>query len=317
MSNAVVTHSSTNMLLDGPAFEHGQRVAKLFASSQLVPPHLRDKVADCFIALHMAQRLNEDPLIVLQNIYIVSGRAGWSAQYMIGRANRSGVFKGRINWRIEGKGENLVVTAFAHLDETGEEVSAAASMVMAKAEGWTKNSKYQSMPEVMLRYRSATMLIRFYCPEVMLGIPAADEIEDQVAAGTMRDITPARGVPAEAMDAFEAAAAGLHSKPAVTDVEEEKAAAPAEPATQPEPPQQPQPALQQTQPQSEPAPYEFIDATGEALPYDDPADAAKAYSAAIDGAKYIRDKAAVYERNKKLVADLEADGFPDLWRPAP
>jgi hypothetical protein len=57
---------------------------------------------------------------------------------------------------------------------------------MAKAEGWTRNAKYQTMPEHMLRWRSATMLIRLFAPEVMLGIPAADELED---------ITPLRAGP--------------------------------------------------------------------------------------------------------------------------
>ena len=59
---------------------------------------------------------------------------------------------------------------------------------MAKKEGWTKNAKYQSIPEQMLRYRSAAFLIRLYCPEVMIGVPTAIEIELEA-----RDITPDGG----------------------------------------------------------------------------------------------------------------------------
>lgn len=167
---------SANLLFDQGSFGQLQRVANMFANSQLVPAHLRGKVADCSIALYMAHRLNEDPLTVMQNIVVVNGRAGWMTQYMIGRANKSSVFKGRINWRSEGKGEGLVVTAFATLADTDEEVAATVSMSMAKAEGWTKNPKYSTMPEHMLKWRSAAMLVRLYAPEVMLGIPAADEI---------------------------------------------------------------------------------------------------------------------------------------------
>lgn len=173
-------------------FEHSQRIAKMFASSELVPPHMRGKIADCLIAYAIAKRTREEPLVVLQNIYFVSGRAGWSATYMIAKANRSGAFSRRINWRIDGDGKNLRVTAFATLADSGEPVEATASMAMAEAEGWTKNPKYKSMPEQMLRYRSATMLIRLFAPEVMMGLPVADEIDYAQARGPapMRDVTP-------------------------------------------------------------------------------------------------------------------------------
>lgn len=205
---AVTGRPASNMLTDTSAFEHGWRVAQLFASSQLIPAHLRGKPADCFIALHMARELGENPVVVMQNIYMVSGKAGWLATYMIARANRSGVFKGRITWKSEGAGDALAVTARATLDDTGELVDATASMAMAKAEKWTANAKYTSMPEHMLRWRSATMLIRLYAPEVMLGLPTSDELED-VAAAHARDITStSRDLPAEA-DAFERASAGI------------------------------------------------------------------------------------------------------------
>lgn len=173
-------------------FEHSQRVAKMFAASELVPPHLRGKMADCLIAYAIAKRTREEPLVVLQNIYFVSGRAGWSATYMIAKANRSGVFARRINWRVEGEGKNLRVTAFATLADSGEPVEATASMAMAEAEGWTKNPKYRTMPDQMLRYRSATMLIRLFAPEVMMGLPVAEEIDYSQARGPSGaiDITP-------------------------------------------------------------------------------------------------------------------------------
>lgn len=198
-------------------FEHSQRVAKMFASSELVPQHLRGKLADCLIAYAIAKRTREEPLVVLQNIYFVSGRAGWSAQYMIAKANRSGVFSRRINWRVEGAGENMRVTAFATLADSGEVVEATASMAMAKAEGWTRNTKYQTMPDQMLRYRSAAMLIRLFCPEVMMGLPMADEVEDiSVARGpsTAIDITP--GSAAASIDAL-LQDADHHPAPAVSD----------------------------------------------------------------------------------------------------
>ena len=165
-----------------------QREAKLFAMSPLVPEHMRkgspeQALANCYIALHMARAMDENPLMVMQNIYIIGGKAGWMTQYVIARANRSGIFKGRINWRVHGKGDALEVTAYAHLADDGSEVSATAGMAMAKAEGWTKNAKYQTMPEHMLRWRSAAFLVRLYAPEVMMGYQTQDEIVDTIHAG--------------------------------------------------------------------------------------------------------------------------------------
>ncbi len=75
---------------------------------------------------------------------------------------------------------------------------------MAEAAGWTKNPKYRSMPEHMLRYRSATLLIRLYAPEVMHGYSTAAELRDISAAfkrGSKRRnlvfLSPVLKVPAE------------------------------------------------------------------------------------------------------------------------
>lgn len=161
-----------------------QRQARMFAMSPLIPEHLRkgtpeQAMANCYIALTLAEAMGEVPLIVMQNIHVVSGKAGFASQYMIARANSSGVFKGRIDWRIDRSDpKNLSVTAFAFLKETGDEVSVTCDMAMATAEGWTKNPKYRSMPEVMLRYRSAAFLVRFYAPDVMLGYQTVEEVQD-------------------------------------------------------------------------------------------------------------------------------------------
>src|ERR1700738_3555923 len=115
--------STTDVFSDPASFEHAQRVAKVFASSNLVPPHLKGQVADCLIAYQIARRLNEEPLTVFQNIYVVSGRPGWKTEYVIARANKAGVFKSRITWKPSGEGDGLGVTASAVLADSGEAIS--------------------------------------------------------------------------------------------------------------------------------------------------------------------------------------------------
>jgi hypothetical protein len=181
---------SSLMLLHPERFATAQRMAQAFASSDMVPEQLKGSMQNCLVALMLADEMGESPLMVMQNIFFVGGRAGWQTQYMIARANRCGAFKGPLTWKVEGEGAGLAATCSATLrlndGSAGERIEITVTMAMAKADGWTRNKKYESIPEQMLRWRSAAWLIRLHCPEVMFGLPTADELED-----TMRDVTPA------------------------------------------------------------------------------------------------------------------------------
>jgi len=179
--------AATSMFNDPDKFAHAQRVANVFANSQLVPAHMRGKLPDCLIALNLADRLNEDPLTVMQNIVVVHGSPGWKATYLIARANVSGRLHGPIRWRHEGiPGKaGYVCTAYAdladpRLSQDERRIEASVTWEMAEAEGWTKNAKYKSMPQVMMQYRAATFLVRLYLSDIMLGIQSTDvELETQ------------------------------------------------------------------------------------------------------------------------------------------
>lgn len=184
-SLATTSHHS----IEAAEFDLMQRQAKLFSSSPLVPAHIADGgsqkgLANCYIALVLAKQMGENPLAVMQNIYIVHGRAGWNASYMIAKANASGVFKGVIRFQHTGEGKTRACTASATLKDTGDVVTTTVTMQMAEAEGWTKNSKYKSMPDQMLIYRAATFLVRTYCPQVMLGYTTREELDDVIASQT-------------------------------------------------------------------------------------------------------------------------------------
>lgn len=145
----------------------------------LCPSHLRGKPADVMLILAMARAMGVSPIWALQSAYVISGKIGWAAQFLIARANESHRFRGPIRWTKQGEGDSFAVTAFATLAETGDDVEFTVTMAMAHAEGWTKrNPKYRTMPDLMLRYRSATLLVRLFCPEVLMGLYERDELVD-------------------------------------------------------------------------------------------------------------------------------------------
>ena len=175
--NQIQNNNNGSFLTDKNAFEHTWRVATAFSKSKLVPKHFQDKPEDCMVALMMAQQLEVNPILALQNLQVIHGNVGFNSSFAIALANERGNFVEPITWTSEGDGDNLKVTAHAIL-KTGKEITITVGMDTARKEGWISNNKYKTMPEQMLRYRSATWLIRTHCPEVLLGMQSSEEIQD-------------------------------------------------------------------------------------------------------------------------------------------
>lgn len=174
---------------DPDAFNQMLNVAKYFSNAQIVPDAFKNKPHNCLIALLMARSLRVDPWQCLNNVHVIHGKASLSASFLIGLANKRGPFKGVITWRSEGKGASLAVTAKAVIKETDEPVEVTVTMEQAVAAGWTKNPVYKTIPEQMLRYRSATWLIRLYAPEVMGAYQTTEEIIDVTPTKVSRSMS--------------------------------------------------------------------------------------------------------------------------------
>lgn len=163
-------------------FDLIQRTAKLFASSNIMPTQFQNNLPNCVIAVDMALRMGANPLMVCQNLYIVHGRPAWSAQFLIATMNQCGRFSA-IRYEFQGKqgtdewGCKAVATELA----TKEKLEGPLITIgLAKKEGWygKNGSKWQTMPELMLRYRAAAWFVRAYAPEIAMGLQTAEEVKD-------------------------------------------------------------------------------------------------------------------------------------------
>ncbi|MFZ8001693.1 recombinase RecT [Acinetobacter lwoffii] len=176
-------------------------------------------VSNCIIALNMAQRLGADPMMIMQNLYLVDGRPSWSSQFIIAAINSSGRYS-PLRFDITGGEEEVEIpyavtewvynqatkkkepvesnqtarvknykcVAWVVEKATGERLeSTPITMEMAVKEGWyQKNgSKWQSMPEQMLRYRAASFFGRIYAPDLLMGLRTQEEEMESII-----DITP-------------------------------------------------------------------------------------------------------------------------------
>lgn len=176
------------MMFDSALFAQSWRACDMMSRSTIIPTHFQKNPSNVFIALQISRRLNLDPFMVMQKMYIVHGRPGFEAQFIIALLNSCGRFKGPIQWKMEGKEGSDDRAAIAYATRTtGEVCEARCDMKMAKAEGWyaKEGSKWKTIPELMLRYRSASFFARLHCPEVIMGMPAVDELRDMEAAQTI------------------------------------------------------------------------------------------------------------------------------------
>lgn len=158
-------------------FEQAQRQAKALSASDLVPAQYKNNVANTLVALEIANRIGASPLMVMQNLHIIHGRPSWSSTFVIAAINGSGKFTALRFVGDLAKGIKAVATEKA----TGQPVEGpVVTMEMAKAEGWLNKagSKWQTMPELMMRYRAAAFFGRLYAPEITMGMHSVEEVVD-------------------------------------------------------------------------------------------------------------------------------------------
>jgi len=165
---------------DKGKFDQIHNVAKMFAQARLIPKHYQGSVPDCVIAISRASNMGLDPIQFMEKTYVVGGKIGLESQLCVALTNKSGIFKDVIDFKFSGKDDALTCTAFAFTAATGIKCEAKCSVQNAKDMGWwgRNGSPWPKQTGQMLRYRSATRLIKTYCPEVLMGLDSVDELRD-------------------------------------------------------------------------------------------------------------------------------------------
>lgn len=172
---------------NGEQFQMAMQAAEMLASSSMVPTTYQNNPGSCFIALNTALRLRMDPLMIMQNLYVVQGRPSWSGQFAIALVNICPKFE--LTWfEFRNGGDFQAGVRMCAQLKTGQHVYGTwVTPEMVKAEGWGK--KWQTMPEQMYKYRAAAFFARTNCPEALLGLSVEGEAED-MADKSQSDIKP-------------------------------------------------------------------------------------------------------------------------------
>ena len=175
-----VAEDESSIYKNTDSFEFAQRQAKSLCESNLVPKSYQGQqgLPNCLVAIEMSKRMKLSPLTVMQNLNVIHGTPTWSAQFITSQILGCGRFT-NFDYLVKGEGDTLEVQCVAtRLEDQKLVKGTTVSMRMARLEGWTRNSKYQSMPELMLRNRAATFFGRQYIPDLLLGVQTSEEVVD-------------------------------------------------------------------------------------------------------------------------------------------
>ena len=164
-------------------------MAKLMASSNFVPAHLRGKAGDCLAVVIQATRWDMDPFAVGSKTYFVNGNMGYEAQLLHAVVNSRAPLKRRLRMFYDGEGQTRRCKVLGMLEGEVDELEYQSPTI---AEIAVKNSPlWKGDPDQQLHYYAVRAWSRRHVPEVLLGVYSRDELE---AGGYgpehARDVTP-------------------------------------------------------------------------------------------------------------------------------
>ena len=175
------TELATNSVWENKdAFNQLLRAAQMLSQTSIIPQSYQGKPQDCFVAIEMANRMGVSPMVVMQNMYVVKGKPSWAGQACTMLINSCGKFKDvkHIYTGEKGKPNRGCYVTATRISDGSQVDGVEVTMQMAQSEGWTSNSKWRNMPELMLAYRASAFFARVYCPEAMMGVQTAEEVYD-------------------------------------------------------------------------------------------------------------------------------------------
>lgn len=170
------------------------RLADMMSSSKLVPQHLQNQPADCFMVIEQASRWRMSPFAVAQSTSCIQGKLMFEGKLVVAAVHNSGILSRRLDFDFEGEGERLAVIVSGTI--RGEDKPRTVRVTLHEAK--TNNRMWQQQPQQQLCYSGARVWARRHAPEVMLGVYTPEEFPEgeppQPAAE--RNVSPRRAEPA-------------------------------------------------------------------------------------------------------------------------
>jgi len=185
MSNELTTSGTFD--LSPKTFEQALTFANYLADSDMVPKDFKGKPGNCLIAMQWGMEVGLKPLQALQGIAVINGRPRLWGDALIALVRSSPLCE-YINEEMDKAG-----TAICRAKRKGEaEQTRTFSDADAKTAGLAgKQGPWMTSPKRMKQLRARAFALRDVFPDVLKGMPMAEEVMDYA-----KDVMPSSGAPA-------------------------------------------------------------------------------------------------------------------------
>jgi hypothetical protein len=175
-STALTTQTSSTFDLSPRTFEQALTFAGYLADSDMVPKDFKGRPGNCLIAIQWGAELGLKPLQALQNLAIINGRPSLWGDAVIALVRASPLCEFVIETddghvatcKVKRRGEPEQSRTFGMDD-------AKTAGLLGKAGPWTQ------YPKRMRQMRARAFALRDVFPDVLRGLPVAEELMDTPA----------------------------------------------------------------------------------------------------------------------------------------
>ncbi len=189
-----IAQQTTTFDLSPRTFEQALTFADYLADSDLVPKDFKGRPGNCLIAMQWGAELGLKPLQALQNLAIINGRPSLWGDAVIALVRASPLCEyvtesddGNVaTCRVKRRGEAEQVRTFSMAD-------AEKAGLKGKSGPWTQ------YPQRMRQMRARAFALRDVFPDVLRGLPVAEELQDMPTErhmGPVDEVPPPAAAPA-------------------------------------------------------------------------------------------------------------------------
>lgn len=173
MSDSTAIATRQQFDLSPQTFEQALTFSNYLADSDMVPKDFKGKPGNCLVAIQWGMEIGLKPLQAMQNIAVINGRPSLWGDAVIALVRSSPLCE----YIIE---EDDGRTATCKVKRRGEpEQSRSFSMDDAKAAGLLgKQGPWTQYPKRMRQMRARAFAVRDVFPDVLKGLPVAEEVMD-------------------------------------------------------------------------------------------------------------------------------------------
>ena len=191
----VNVNNTSAMVLNGDSMDKMLKFSQMMATSKItIPKHLQGNAGDCFAIVMQAMQWGMNPFAVAQKTHLVNGVLGYEAQLVNAVINSRAPITTRLNYewfgdwsKVNGKTSNADdVGVIVSATMKGETEPRVLSVSMAQVGNVRNSPLWVNDPRQQLAYLATKRWSRLYCPDVILGVYTADEVEDFEP----KDVTP-------------------------------------------------------------------------------------------------------------------------------